>query len=90
MSATVAQVYDNLSDQQRSQAFILASNYGEASPLIFLGRAYEKQSIIKAKYNKTTFDLLTKAAQPRRLQLDLELAEEEAEEEMKNGKGKKT
>ena len=38
MVSAVAQVYDGLPPSEQSQACILASNYGEASALIFLGK----------------------------------------------------
>lgn len=40
LAATVARVYDALPPQQRSQAAIVASNYGEAAAIDFFGPAY--------------------------------------------------
>ena len=39
MTASVAQVYDNLPASQRAQACIFTANYGEASALTLLGKA---------------------------------------------------
>ena len=51
MTVTVAHVYDSLSPQERSDACIFASNYGEASALIFLGANYSLPHVISGHNN---------------------------------------
>jgi hypothetical protein len=40
LAATVARIYDALPPQQRAQAAIVTSNYGEAAAIDFFGKAY--------------------------------------------------
>ncbi len=51
MTATVAQVYDNLPAQERAQACILTENYGEASALTFLGKPDHLPPVISGHNN---------------------------------------
>jgi len=51
MTATVAQVYDNLPPQEKSQACILTQNYGEVSALTFLGRSLNLPTVISGHNN---------------------------------------
>lgn len=51
MTQTVSQVYHSLPSQEQSQACIFASNYGEASALIFLGKSYGLPPVISAHNN---------------------------------------
>jgi 4-amino-4-deoxy-L-arabinose transferase-like glycosyltransferase len=51
MTATVASVYHGLGAQERAQACIFASNYGEASALTFLGRSYGLPPVISGHNN---------------------------------------
>lgn len=51
MTATVAQVYHNLPPSEQAQACILTVNYGEASALILLGKAYGLPPVISGHNN---------------------------------------
>ncbi len=51
MTAAVAQVYNNLTAQEKSEACILTLNYGEASALTFLGRAQDLPQVISGHNN---------------------------------------
>jgi len=51
MTAAVAQVYDSLPPQEKSAACIFTVNYGEASALTFLGRAYHLPHVISGHNN---------------------------------------
>jgi hypothetical protein len=51
MTATVAQVYDNLPAEEQAQACILTQNYGEASALILLGGSYHLPPVISGHNN---------------------------------------
>jgi 4-amino-4-deoxy-L-arabinose transferase-like glycosyltransferase len=51
MTATVAQVYYSLNSSARTAACIFASNYGEASALIVLGKNYDLPPVISAHNN---------------------------------------
>ena len=51
MTRTVAKVYQNLTAQEQSQACILTQNYGEASALTLLGKAYNLPPVISGHNN---------------------------------------
>jgi len=51
MVSTVASVYDTLPPSEKSEACIFASNYGEASALIFLGRGMGLPPVISGHNN---------------------------------------
>ncbi len=51
MTATTAGAYDNLPPGERTNACIFASNYGEASALIFLGKNYSLPPVISTHNN---------------------------------------
>jgi 4-amino-4-deoxy-L-arabinose transferase-like glycosyltransferase len=51
MTVRVAQVYNSLPPQEKSEACIFASNYGEASALIFLGANYDLPHVISGHNN---------------------------------------
>lgn len=51
MTATVSQIYHSLPAQEQSEACIIASNYGEASALTFLGKSYGIPTVISPHNN---------------------------------------
>jgi 4-amino-4-deoxy-L-arabinose transferase-like glycosyltransferase len=51
MTQTVAQIYDNLPAQERSQTCVLTFNYGEASALAFLGKRLGLPPVISGHNN---------------------------------------
>jgi len=51
MTLTVSGVYNSLSSQEKSEACIFTANYGEASALTFLGRAYGLPPVISGHNN---------------------------------------
>ena len=51
MTATVSQAFNSLPASERSQACVFASNYGEASALIFLGKGRGLPDVISSHNN---------------------------------------